>query len=494
MAAVELEDARPAWPAPPAARPGDGPRARRRRWPWFVVAGVVVLALAVAQAVVTARGRAADARRPDVPGAVAPVARPLVVAWHPTRAEAGVLTAGVHARGDSIGVLKARDGSRAVVALDDETGAHRWSRDVSGPDAMRASVVEGDLTGRTGSCRGLPSGAPAPDVTAVACLVTDGVVSWDTSDPPLTLRPATHAELLVLDARTGAASVDRAVRPPDAFGVVGDLLVAADVDPDGRATLTATDLGTGAARWTWTTPDRLGADASGGNVLFGVTPVGQDVALSGPDGAVTVLTHDGRLAHASDGRGAWDVDTAGDGVVLPTGAVGAVGSLLVRTGHPDRDLPGRAVVAAVDDGSLDRLQLTTQPRLRAWDRDTGDLRWDAHVATYRTAVVLGGRVYVQTSDGIAAVDGRTGRIVWQHAAPGGTSVDAPTSDGRVLLVVQTPTAPGTDSSLRAYRLDDGVPLWSATLPDGVFRVAPEGRVLVGYTTEGAAVLRTADRY
>jgi hypothetical protein len=64
----------------------------------------------------------------------------------------------------------------------------------------------------------------------------------------------------------------------------------------------------------------------------------------------------------------------------------------------------------------------------------------------------------------------------------------------VLLVVQTPTAPGTDSSLGAYRLDDGVPLWSAPLPDGVFRVSPAGRALVGYTAEGAVVLRAAGRY
>jgi len=84
-------------------------------------------------------------------------------------------------------------------------------------------------------------------------------------------------------------------------------------------------------------------------------------------------------------------------------------------------------------------------------------------------------------------------VVWRHAAPAGTSVDAPTSDGRVLLVVQTPTTPGIDSELAAYRLDDGVPLWTATLPGGVFRVSPVGRVLVGYTTDTAVVLRTAGR-
>jgi outer membrane protein assembly factor BamB len=491
MAAVELVDA-PGRAGGGAA--GASTAARRRRWPWLAAGALVVVALVVAQAVVSARGRAADARLAAVPGAVALVARPLAIAWRPTRGEAGVLTSGVHARGATVGVLKARDGSRTVVALDDLSGAHRWTHAVSGPDPLRAQVVEGDLTGRTGSCRALPSGAPAPDVTAVACLVTDGVVSWDTSDPPLTLRPADHADLLVLDATTGAVEVERAVRPPDAFGVVGDLLVTADVDPDGRATLTAADLTTGAARWTWTTPDRLGADASGGDVLFRVAPLGSAVALSGPDGAVTVLTHGGALAHGPAGRGAWDVAATGDGAVLPTGDASHLTSLLVRPGHPDRALPGRAVDARVDDGSLRDVQLTTQPTLRGWDPGTGARRWDAHVATYRTAVVLDGRVYVQTFDGVAAVDGGTGRVLWRHRAPRGTSLDAPTSDGRVLLVVQTPTAPGTDSSLGAYRLDDGVPLWSAPLPDGVFRVSPAGRALVGYTAEGAVVLRAAGRY
>ncbi|MDM7854509.1 outer membrane protein assembly factor BamB family protein [Cellulomonas alba] len=493
MAAVELDDvpeARPGGDSPP---PPSTPRTRPRRW-WLVVAGVVVLALAVAQAVVSARGRAADARRGEAPGTVLPVARPLGIAWRPTRGETAVLTTGVHAGALSIGVLKGRDGSRAVVALDDATGRHVWRRAVSGPDEVRAEAVQGDLTGRTGSCRGVPSGEPAHDVAAVACLLTDGVVSWDTSDPPLTLRPATHGELLLLDARTGAVRAKRDVRPPDAFGVVGDLLVTADVQPDAHAELTATDLTTGAPRWTWTTPGRLGADASGGNVLFGVRPLGDAVALSGPDGAVTVLTHGGAMAHGPAGRGAWDVDATGDGVLLPTGVPGAAGSLLVRPGRADRRLLGRAVVAQVDDGSLDDLQLTTRPTLRAWDLATGALLWDAQLAAYRTAVVLGGRAYVQTFDGIAAVDGRTGRVVWRHAAPPGTSVDAPTSDGRALLVVQTPTTPGIDSALGAYRLGDGVPLWTATLPGGVFRVSPVGRVLVGYTTDGAVVLRAADRY
>jgi outer membrane protein assembly factor BamB len=486
MTKVELDDEGPP-PADPT--PSGGPP--RRRWGLALVALVVVAVLGAVQWGIGARQRARDGRLDAVSGSVARVDPPLGVAWQPTTGEVQVLSSGVHVGGASVGVLVADDGSRVVAAIDDGTGRRLWSTPLDGPDRVRAGSSF-DPLGRAGSCRALPANAAPADVTGLACLVTDGVQAWDVSDPPLTLRPATHARLLLLDARTGRLTAERSLPAPRTFAVVGDLLVTVVVDVGGGATLTAQDLHTGATRWTWTSRGPVGVATELGDALLAVFAIGDAVGFAGPDGTVTVLSHDGRLLHARAGGGTWSLDDSGTRLLLPGPgtSAGEARTIVVTPGHPDVAVQGVPADATVDDRSIGDVVLTTQPGLSAWDPATGRRLWRADVAAFPGVVVLRGRVYVRTSTGVVAVDGRTGAIAWKREGEPGLALDAPTSDARHLLVVETPYTGVPPVTLVAYDLSSGARAWTADLPTSVARAYPAGRVLLAYAPAGPEVLRT----
>src|SRR6478609_3616980 len=110
-------------------RPTDDERAARRRPSrrWLAVAGLVVVALVGTQLVVAARERAAVAALAQVSGVVRPVDADLGLLWTPKAGVEAVLGSGIVADGTFIGLQHLPDNAQAVVAVDERTGARRWT-------------------------------------------------------------------------------------------------------------------------------------------------------------------------------------------------------------------------------------------------------------------------------------------------------------------------------------------------------------------------------
>ncbi|NKY39908.1 PQQ-binding-like beta-propeller repeat protein [Cellulomonas septica] len=132
-----------------------------------------------------------------------------------------------------------------------------------------------------------------------------------------------------------------------------------------------------------------------------------------------------------------DDGTLGD--ALLTGTAAAPGYARTRG--------GTAVPSAEADGSV--------ARLRGPD---GTVRWEVPGLDVLVAIAVDGLVVARTSDEVAAVDARTGRVRWRVATSGdGSSINGLLTDGRVILV-----ADGTQLDALSYR---GERLWSVHVRD-----------------------------
>jgi len=99
--------------------------------------------------------------------------------------------------------------------------------------------------------------------------------------------------------------------------------------------------------------------------------------------------------------------------------------------------------------------------------------------------VLHGVVYLRSTTGIVAVDGRTGAVRWQ--TPVRSDWQQIRTDGRRLLIIGWPTEVSDPGTLVTYALDDGHELWRVDYPAGVVAVDAVGHRLYGWRADGSLV-------
>ena len=491
MQHVELdEESADAESVPPS------PHRRRHRW---IGAAVVAVALGVVgfQLLADARERALLARLADVPGVLAPVDDRLPVAWRSDSA-GELFWYKVATRGSLVGPVVDDDGSQRLVAYDLSTGTQRWSTDLYGPDPARADA-EADLGASPPIC--LPT-TDGPDPAQMACLASDGFVRYG-SDIAARV-PASASFVRVIDTADGRIVAQWPATGATFTVVDGVAVLASYTDSYGAVTLDARDLRTGEPLWTdhEPAPAQTGSD----NVTDwppDVYRVAHLVAYADVVGHPVLFDVDGRRVHReTDHVAGTDLPGAQVSVEPRSGRLvvseWSDGSGYARTTVLDGDRPGYTFrgspyAPVVDDGSAPGLMLyfaadtradasTAGVVLHGADVDTGAPRWrsDLKVSTdIPGAMILRGRAFVLTRDGLAAVDTRSGRTLWSVDAPAGTMFGPPMTDGRQLLVsIQEPDdiSPG---DLVALDPATGQQAWRKALPDGVDHVYPVGDVLLG---------------
>ena len=256
----------------------------------------------------------------------------------------------------------------------------------------------------------------------------------------------------------------------------GALVVAQPVAQDGspartdagsvRWEVVATDVVSGADRWTWTSPptDVVGReDGPEGATATGAASLQStdDHVVVDVDGRAWVLTAAGEpVLDVPLDPGSW-LQPARAGVFIESrwAASAYSGTLLLADGSrvPIDETAGWL---SVDDGSAPDVVLTVGQAPGGADglsgraAATGERLW--HLSgTIVTSLLLDGTVYVATSDALVAVDAVTGEERWR------TGIDhlpqQLSTDGRYLLL------PGRGVTLEAYTLSGGELAWTADL-------------------------------
>ncbi|KQR17364.1 PQQ-binding-like beta-propeller repeat protein [Cellulomonas sp. Leaf334] len=466
--------------------PLSSPPPRRRIAPGAVVVGALVVAagLAATQWVITARERAAVEALAQVPGVLAPVDETITVARTVAGEDAGTLF------GHSEGVLdRATDGSQSYTWVDGTGGGSGWTAELMGPSAALAAVASGHVvSGSTCVTDSAPSIDPVP-ATRVVCLVTDGAFVVDpTSGTGLERLPATTREVVVLSVADGSVLARWPVDAGEYVAVLPDVVVlgswsATDI------TLAGYDPLTGEQRWTRAEPlprgFRLSDDDHLGISLF---RVGDLLGYSGPERSLLLLSADGRPVRDLDGElggmvdAGWLTDQDGRIILQSQSADAPRTTFLAPDGDPAGDVTvdGRLVHTVLDDDSVPGLLLTAHRALCAWDERTGDALWaNDEVVSAGSALVMRGRVFVTTANGVVALDARTGALVWATETERRMAVSAIATDAHHLLVMLDPTTRDGEPVLVAYDPASGHEEFRAHYPDGISMVGPARRTLVG---------------
>ena len=461
------------------------PRARRRGTGWWVVgtALVVVAVLVATQAVLDARERAAAERLAATPGVVRSLGADVGVLWRPDPAATAVIVQRIDVDGAVLGLAVADDGSQAFVSLDQRTGRQRFSTPLLGPDPARARSLDRTAAG---TCVAVPVDEGSPD--QAACLVSDGFVQYG-DEGVETRKPATTTRVVVLDTRDGHVVADTSAPGATALAALRGLAVVAVPGRDGQTEVTGRDLFTGEVRWRFS-PPLPGADRrvfAGEVRLFAVDGL---VGVTIPGWTATVLSSSGEVLRESRPGDADHLldPVAGRLVLLSTTGSGALLSTLVERGRADVDVPGEVLPFTVDDGSVPDLVLTSSGNVRGWDAATGESRWTSDVVASVNALLLDGRVYVSTRAGVAALDGRTGDLLWRASTAGSTVPGFVVTDGRQLVTTEQPVGGGNISDLAAFALDDGRTLWRVAFPDNLWSSAAVGHLLIGWGRDGRLVV------
>jgi outer membrane protein assembly factor BamB len=281
----------------------------------------------------------------------------------------------------------------------------------------------------------------------------------------------------VLDPADGTLLADREVEGGWGLAFVDDALVVAQpVADDGRPARTdagavrwkvvATEVVTGATRWTWTAPltDVVGReDGPEGATATGTASLQamDDHLVVVVDAHGWVLTVDGEpLLDVPLDSASW-LQPARAGVFIESRWTSAAysGTLLLPDGTRV-DIDETAGWLAVDDGTAPGVFFTVGQApggadgLSGRSARTGDRLWHLP-GTIVTGLLLDGTVYVATSETLVAVDATSGEVLWT------TEIDHMpeqlSTDGRYLLL------PGPGVTLEAYLLTDGVLAWTADL-------------------------------
>ncbi|WP_082573593.1 PQQ-binding-like beta-propeller repeat protein [Cellulomonas sp. Root137] len=482
----------------PGSEQPEAPVRGRRGLRWVVAGGVAVaLSLAGTQWVVDARENAAIARLSEVPGVVPAFGDELTVARALPPGEVSSLWSGIESVGGATASLVvAEDGSQAFAAVDQRTGETVWSTPLLGPNVERAASRESAYGG------GCQSDARPHEVATVAvCLVTDGFTRYAADDGTDERVPATTTRAVVLDPTDGRVISDRAVDSAAQLAVLPGLVLVGIRDAQ-RIEIVAYDLRTGDERWRHEEPREDTHGAEEASLYWGIFRAGDVVAFSlGEGGGLGLLSSTGESVRddlrPAPGNGGYGVDpTTGNLVVFDYGVDGTQATtLLAADADPADDvvLEGGAMDLTVDDGSVPGLVLTSRERVHGWDRRTGDHRWESDVQSTGFALLVRGRVYLTTASGLAALDGRTGEVVWQREVPV-AAVGSLATDGRDLLMSSTSgdAALGSDGvrgGMTGYDLATGEQTRHVPYPEGVGDVMMHRGLLLGWSPESEEVMR-----
>ncbi|MDC7121456.1 PQQ-like beta-propeller repeat protein [Cellulomonas fimi] len=468
----------------------------RRHLRVLVPAVVAVAALLVgAQALLDARERARVDALADVRGVLRPVDPGLAVRWAAGAEDARVVESGVLVAGLVVGVAPLPAAQVQVRALDERTGALRWTRDLDLPTPLMTLDAASPATWTVCTT----AGAAAEDAPARPQGARPPVVACLAQQPGSDIGPAPDVSLWFLDARDGTVLSTRRLPGDTAFTVLdGRFLTATRVDEQEDSTrwrVTATDPATRDALWTWTTP-RIPAprvtqptdvwsssfaslDARGDRVLLAV---GSSSWLLDADGALLrrdrlepgwwpELARGGAVVHST-----WSEDGRPQSRLLrPDGTRATVDATPLWLTVDDGSAPGAVLFATRDVGPSGVVASVS-----ARDASSGDLRWRVTGLEATSAVLLDEHLYVVGSDGLAAIDARTGRVVW--TTPLARTVDEIATDGRWLLLR------GPGPVVEAYATADGGRAWRADLTGEALEAGTSLRV--GWQVPRMYALRT----
>ncbi|MDM7855404.1 outer membrane protein assembly factor BamB family protein [Cellulomonas alba] len=493
----------PGPPGPPGAsaptEPGDRARAwLRRHWRWLVPSAVIAVgALVATQGVVDAHQRARLARLAVLPGVLAPVDPQLSARWRGDASLGTALQAGTELGDRLLAVVEgAPDEPLAVVAFDRRTGGELWRTPVPRPDRLPgpADEVQQLFT----SCSAAPHGTGQ-----VALCTATQQAQTETQRPP--------TSLWVIDPKTGAVLARRTVAGTSSFTTAGPNLVVATAVAGSGSTrswrIVASDLVAGTQRWTFTTPavritspyGRPGGSPD--DVLetpgLGTTPSGGILVTS--DRHVWELSSTGTLGRSLELPQYSYVDNLRGGLLItseygaPSGA--RTGSIVLRDGTSVPTTDGSAYLTT-DDGSAPGIAFTTTAGDTGLSGVTGRLvttgaaRWH-HEGPIQAGLLLDGRLYLGQTDGVVALDARTGRELWRVDTD--YSVQQIGTDGNALLV------PAPVAGLTALSLASGQRLWTKRLGSEVagpgnpawtvqqLEVDGRFREVVGWNDDGSIV-------
>lgn len=455
MVSIELDDE--AHGAPP--EPRRAVSRRTRTW-WVAGAATAVLALVLGQWVADQRSQAGWQRLADRTDVVRPVGKFLTARWSLDPSQLATISQGARWRGTVVGPVDLPDGSVALTSVDGRDGRRRWTTPVLGPDPQRAQL--GSSLRPAGACERQPD-----DPSRVVCLVSDAVVVG--AEHSVTAHaPTSEVRLVVVDPATGRTRADHRVGTdlgmlyallPGGLAVLGSSRSTSDV--------VAVDAASGAERW------RVPAPPAARGAGFGVAAVGDAVAVIGDTGLV-VLGPDGAVRRTVRVTGFQGYLPAGDGRIAVPGPTGT----LVVGADRDLQLDGAALWVAADDGSVPGLALTRSDALHAYGAD-GRPWWERAGSSPTGAVVLHGVVYLTRDGGVVAVDGVTGRVVWQVSLP--VQQLSPMTDGRVLLVALSTEVVALDPRT-------GAELWRSPLPSGSTTLMSFGGLLLATAKDGTGMV------
>lgn len=450
-----------------------------------LVLGVVAV-LVAAQAVLDARERARVADLADVRGVVRPVDPGVQVRWEGDASAARVLESGVLVGGLVVGVAPLPGARVEVRALDERTGALRWARELDLPTPLMTPDAAEPVTWTVCTSPGTPSGAAdrdAPDGADAAHPVVGCLAQQPGSD----VGPQPEVSLWFLDATDGTLLTSQRLPGDAAFTVLdGRFLTAVRVDEQegsARWRLTATDPARGGELWSWTTP-RLHAPRGGGSgnawswSYASLDARGERVLLAVGTSS-WLLDADGTLLRRDRLEPAWWPElTRGGAVVHSTWSQdGEPQAQLLRPDGTRATVDAAPLWLTVDDGSVPDAVLFGSrtvgpdgvvPSVSARDAATGDLVWRVTGVEATSAVLLDDRLYVGGSDGLVAIDARTGAVQWTTALA--RPVDELATDGRWLLVR------GPGPVVEAYATADGGRAWRADLTSGALEPGTDLRV------------------
>jgi len=454
-------------------------RVHRRR----LVAGAATLAvtLGVVQWVVTARDDAAWARLSEVPGVLLPVDATLDVLRRVPSTDAGALFN--VARGE---LKHGEDGSQTYTWTTPSGGGPGWTTELLGPHDT--PVITGGYFGGTACQADSERGADLSTARRLVCLVTDGGTLADDQGRLSAEIPATTRQVVVLSTSDGTVEARWPLERGQTFTVLPDDVVVVGSATGGVETVTAYDVLTGAERWTHDEPLPTPTDDALGGMGTVVSRAGDLVLAATPSGRLTLLSRDGDVVRDSFDdlgyfTGGWSTEPSTGALIIETQtADGAARSTLVAAdGDPAGDvtLDGQLVYASVDDGSLPGLVFSQDGALHAWDARTGAARWSHAAYLTTSALIVRGRIYAGTSQGVVALDGRTGEPAWSTAGREAPFMNGLFTDGRHVLVTLEPGPTTGGRLLVAYDAVTGEESFRALYPAGINLVGEAGHRLVG---------------
>lgn len=465
----------------PAGGGGDPRRTRRRRRRLVGVGLVVVAAVGVTSAVMTAQDdrRERDRREAlaDVPGILPRLDGSLHEAW-------SVDDAWFDAVGRDVVVVSALLGDGHMTGVDLRTGEEVWTRPIVGDETC--TTLSGDSA----------PAQPTVDLAPVDLLACYRFFATAEGNRVVVGDPASVA---VLDVTTGT-QVATVPTPADVLGVelAGSDVVVASLDQDGAVVVSRWALPEspgGPARQVWTQhlPEPLERIDRTGWVFHveadvvrvgtvGSVPLDLATGEPRPDAGRDGVLYTMEAPLPGGGRVEWDFD----GAAMGTGA-----SRVVPAGGGDGvELDGVPWLPDVTDGSVPGVLLLRRASsvtdvgsgtgdLVAVDPVSGTDLWAAgRMAGMVPLVQLEGILVTAGAGRVVAMDVRDGEVVWEDRADGVGHRPSALTDGDTMVL---PQGAGADLALVARDVRTGVERWRTTL-DAL------GGESVGLVPTGAGVL------